>query len=153
MGDIAEEVRRLLSQSVASGTRAAYQSSVEAFQRFRISCAMDTSWPATTKQVMAFVAHLSLSGNAPSTIAVRVSAISFLHNMYCWVDPTQHFLIRKMIEGCRRSKGGKDSRKPITLTILNRIIPNLGRVCTSNYETCLFKAAFLLAFFWFFTCR
>ena len=107
---------------------------------------MDTSWPATTTQVMAFVAHLSLNGKASSTIAVRVSAISYIHNMYGWIDPTRHFLIRKMLEGCRRGHKSKDARRPITWEILNRIIPNLRYVCASNYEACLFQAAFLLAF-------
>ncbi|VDI67713.1 Hypothetical predicted protein [Mytilus galloprovincialis] len=42
-----------------------------------------------------------------------------------------------------------DSRKPITVDVLKRIILILHHVCKSNYETTLFRAAFALAFFGF----
>ena len=42
-----------------------------------------------------------------------------------------------------------DSRKPITIDILQKIIPILRMVCSSNYETHLLSGAFLFAFFVF----
>ena len=56
-----------------------------------------------------------------------------------------------MIEGIKRSKlHEKDHRLPITRELLNRILSILSIICTSNYETDLFRAAFLLAFHGFF---
>lgn len=40
----------------------------------------------------------------------------------------------------------KDTRLPITLQLLNKIIPTLQTVCNTIYETKLFTAAFTLAF-------
>ena len=44
----------------------------------------------------------------------------------------------------------KDSRLPITANILSRILQCLPNVCTNNYETKLFAAAYNTAYFGFF---
>ncbi|XP_063963148.1 uncharacterized protein LOC135156048 [Lytechinus pictus] len=108
---------------------------------------LDSSWPATPQQVMSFIAHLSLSGRAPSTITLHVAALSYLHKIYSWLDPTTHFLIRKMIEGSRRGRKRKDWRRPITWDVLVNILPNLCLICVTHYEAVMFQASFLLAFF------
>ena len=54
-----------------------------------------------------------------------------------------------MLQGMQRLDKKKDSRKPITIDILQKIIPILHMVCSSNYETHLLSAAFLFAFFVF----
>ncbi|XP_041464258.1 uncharacterized protein LOC121415177 isoform X1 [Lytechinus variegatus] len=149
MADLEGETYRLLSKSIAEGTKVCYQGAVNSFQNFRIQYNLDTSWPASTEQVMAFIAQLSLNGLAASTVTQRIAALSYLHNMYEWQDPTKHFLIKKMQEGCRRGPKRKDSRLPITLALLSKLLPTLNNVCSSFYEACLFQAAFLLAFYGF----
>ena len=54
-----------------------------------------------------------------------------------------------MLQGMQRLDKKNDSRKPITIDILQKIIPILRMVCSSNYETHLLSAAFLFAFFGF----
>lgn len=149
MAQLCEETYRLLNRSIAEGTRIAYQGAVNSFQQFRFSYHMDTTWPAITQQVMAFVARLSLDGRASSTVAQRLAALSYLHKLYGWPDPTKHFLIQKMQEGCKRGNKRKDGRLPITWALLCRLIPSLHHVCSSLYEVRLFQAAFLIAFFGF----
>ncbi|XP_038063218.1 uncharacterized protein LOC119733929, partial [Patiria miniata] len=144
---LTEETHRLISLSLADGSRVAYQRAVDAFQNFRLSHSLKSSWPATSQDVMTFVAHLSLSGRAASTISVHVAAISCLHKMHNWDDPTQHFLVKKMQEGCRRQGKSRDIRRPITWDILAKITSNLDSACASLYECILFRSAFLLAFF------
>jgi hypothetical protein len=51
-----------------------------------------------------------------------------------------------MLQGMQRLDKKNDSRKPITIDILQKIIPILRMVCSSNYETHLLSAAFLFAF-------
>lgn len=62
-------------------------------------------------------------------------------------DPTDNFIVRKILEGCRRSRRQSDSRAPITLPILTKIVHALPHVCFSDYETKLFTAAYLLAYY------
>lgn len=62
-------------------------------------------------------------------------------------DITQKCVVRKALEGIKRSKGSnKDQRLPITFDLLHKIIGILSKVCFNNYEALLFKAAFALAF-------
>ena len=54
-----------------------------------------------------------------------------------------------MLQGMQRLDKKNDSRTPITIDILQNIIPILHMVCSSNYETHLLSAAFLFGFFGF----
>ena len=55
-----------------------------------------------------------------------------------------------MLTGLSRLDKRHDLRMPVTLSILNKIIPSLPSVCSSNYESILFSAVFTIAFFGFF---
>ena len=53
-----------------------------------------------------------------------------------------------MLEGMKRVKSrGTDSRLPITLDLLRKIVVILPKICCSNYESVLFTTAFVTAFF------
>ena len=53
-----------------------------------------------------------------------------------------------MLEDLRRKiVKSNDVRAPVTLDLLRRLIQALQKVCTSNYEVCLFYSAYTLAFF------
>ena len=86
-----------------------------------------------------------------STVNCYISGLSFDNKFNNFEDYTQMFIVRKMIEGIKRSKlHEKDHRLPITRELLNRILSILSIICTSHYEADLFRAAFLLAFHGFF---
>ncbi len=88
----------------------------------------------------------------------HVSAVAFAHKANGWKDPSENFLIKKILEGCRRDNPRVDSRLPVTfLEILKQLVAVLPAICKSQYEYVLFRAAFTLAFFGFlrvgeFTC-
>lgn len=52
-----------------------------------------------------------------------------------------------MLKGMDRLYGVEDSRKPITLELLVKLINSLQFVCSSSYECTLFRSMFSLAFF------
>ena len=76
-----------------------------------------------------------------------MAGISNHHRLRGWDDPTRHFLIKKIVEGFRRSNSKPDSRLPITFPILVKIVHSLPFVCSSTFEAILFKTAYLLAYF------
>lgn len=124
---------------------------------FRISCQLGSSWPVEPSDIVAFIAFMSLSGRAPSSVNSHISALAFVHNINGWEDPTNGFLIKKLKEGCRRVSPRVDNRLPITPAILEKIVSSLPSICKNLYEVALFRSAFLLAFFGFlrvgeFTC-
>lgn len=93
-----------------------------------------------------FIAHLSITHYKHSTAKSYIAAISFKCKSHTLYGPTKTFVIQKLFQGMKRSTNAADTRLPITLDILQTIIPNLQFVCSSNYETSLYKAAFSPAF-------
>jgi len=134
---------------MAPGTWQAYSRSIENFGFFRNNLKLVAEWPVPTDQVALWVASLSLQNRAPSTINLHLSALAFAHKMNSWADPCEHFIIKKLREGCKRTNGRVDGRLPITPLILSKLIEKLPCVCSSGYEALVFKAAFLIAFFGF----
>ena len=76
-----------------------------------------------------------------------MSGISFQHKVNDLYDPTKSFVVKKLLEGCKRVRRLNDIRAPITTTVLGTIISILPEICISPYEAQLFRAAYLLAYF------
>ena len=55
--------------------------------------------------------------------------------------------MKKMLEGCSRSRQTVDTRAPITRKVLTVIISQLAKVCYNDFERSLFNAMFTLAYF------
>ena len=119
------------------------------FIAFREDFNLDGSWPASSHDVLAYIAYQSSQSRAPSTICTYLAAISFVHKINGWLDPTNSFIVKKMKEGCKRQDIRSDSRRPITYIILRQLVSILPSVCSSSFEAALFKAAFSLCFFGF----
>ncbi len=146
---VEQKAEQVLQASMANSTWETYRRAVHKFKEFRDKLGWTDCWPLNTGEVVAFIAQLCIEGLAASSINTYISALSFVHKVNDWTDPTSSFIISKLREGCKRLKPQSDSRYPITLPILKRIVSALPGVCASTYEVSLFRAAFLLAFFGF----
>lgn len=100
-------------------------------------------------QIIQYIAYLSLKQLSYSSVSTRISALGFYHKIHNQFDNTKNFIVRKMLNGIRRSHKTKDPRAPITLHMLRQLPRALHCVCFSNYESTLFTSAFTLAFFGF----
>ena len=106
-------------------------------------------WPPSLHQLVYFIAYMKAAGFSPSTGRSYLAGLSFHLKIGSYQDNTDHFLIKKMLEGFSRSSSTRDARAPITFDLLQKIVSVLNTICTSEYETFLFGSAFLLAFFCF----
>ena len=149
MDALAAESQRLLQASLAQSSQGTYRNCVNKFNKFRFDHGLDQTWPAALQAITMFIAFLSLARYAPSTIFTHIAALSFVHKINSWPDPTQSFVIKKLREGLKRQGHRADRRQPITYQLLGRLVNILPSICNSVYETSLFRAAFLLAFFGF----
>lgn len=148
--DLGAEIGRLVESSLAANTRDAYQMAILSFETFRVDYGLAQIWPPPIPHVTLFIAFLSLNRKAASTAANYIAAINFRCKFYQNYDISQQFIVKKMLEGMKRSKIVKDIRLPITLDLLNRIINQLPVICCSGYESTLFAAAFSVAYHGFF---
>ena len=117
------------------------------FQNFRNTHGLPVSWPIPRDHLILFVAHCFDRGCAAASISAYLSGLRFYHRMHDWPDPLDYFIIRKMLEGCKKSRPGRDHRAPITHNIFCKLLPKLESVCYSAYEAILFKTAFSLAYY------
>ncbi|XP_069104712.1 integrase/recombinase xerD homolog isoform X1 [Argopecten irradians] len=149
MGNLQLEIETLIQGSLSNNTKQAYSTGLSSFKKFRELYRLSEMWPVPINHLLQYVAYLSISGASPSTTQTYLSGISYHHKIKGWGDPAKQFLVQKVMEGYRRTKASPDVRAPITLDILRKIVGALPFVCTSTYETSLFRVAFLLAFFGF----
>ena len=140
------EVDCLLAASGSVNTHNTYRAGIQAFEDFRKSQGLTLSWTPTDAHLNMFIAHLSLKGFKHSTAKSYISAISYYCKLYHNSDPTKTFIVHKLLQGMKISNPSTDSRLPITLDILNILLPKLQIICRSMYKAVLFKAAFPLAF-------
>lgn len=99
--------------------------------------------------MVSYVAYLSAAGLSHATARSYLSAISYKCKIMGYPDPTQNFLTVKLLLGMKHLKQRTDTRLPITLQLLERLVGVLPVVCESEYESKLFAAAYTLAFFGF----
>ncbi|XP_062573986.1 uncharacterized protein LOC134235834 [Saccostrea cucullata] len=143
------EFDRLVQSSISAKTRLAYQTGLVEFDCFRLSCGLHLIWPPDEKQIIEFVASYSLKGLSSATVRTYLSGtcISFKCKLIGNRDPTQNFVIKKMVVGMSRLQSSVDARLPITPDLLGKILNVLPIVCRSSYETTLFSADFSCSFF------
>ena len=90
-------------------------------------------WPVPLQNIVAFIVFMFKSGLAHSTVSCY---ISFHNKINEFDDNTQKFVVRKLIDGIKRSKSPqKDSRLPITMELFVKILSVLPIVCSSHYES------------------
>ena len=87
------------------------------------------------------------AGLSHSTIVSRISAVSYIHKMAGAEDPSQPFVIQKMLTGFRKLTKRSDVRLPITKEILTDLMGALLHTSESIYIRCMMRAMFSLAFF------
>ena len=145
----AGEVDRLVSASLADNTVKLYNQAVSTFDAFRTQYNFQTPWPPNINVLVNFIAFLSSEGYSYSTAKSYLSGISFYIKLNGWSDPSEAFVMKKMLKGFQRINSSKDSRAPITLQMFQAFPMALKNVTSSAYEALLFSTAFSVAFFGF----
>ena len=147
MGDLQNGIVSLLNASVAPNTAAAYRTAINAFIQFSSEFSLPSALPISTHHVVLFISYCFEKGLSLKTINTYIAGLNYLHKLNGYNDLREPFIVKKMIEGCLRLRKQGDSRLPITIAILQDVCAVLTVICYNHYEACLFKAAYVLAFF------
>lgn len=118
---IRAEIEHLTLSSLAPNTKLVYSNGLNAFTKFRNQYNLKSIWPPPIDQLRTFVANLSLKITSHSTVSCYLSAVGFQCKLMDVMDTTQIFLLRKMLEGIKRTIGKKDCRLPITEDLLSKL--------------------------------
>jgi integrase len=104
--------RDALDYAMASKSLNTHKTYNMAWANFKDFCAEFhyTALPASPDTVAAYVTFLA-KHNRPSTIAVKLAAISFAHKAAEQSDPVQHVRVQTVMAGIRRTYGIKPNKK------------------------------------------
>ena len=139
--------RQLLHNSIAVNTASTYKNAVVCFNNFRDQYHLPLVYPSQPSHVVLFIAYCFETGLSPATIKTYIAGLSYHHKINMLHDPTDLFVVKKLLEGCHRSGKRTDSRAPITPSILTSICELLSSICYNVFEATMFKAAYLLTYY------
>ena len=127
------------------------RTSMESFLRFFHPILWNSFPTASTgmsvSDIVLFVVYLSAKKLAPSTISTYISALSYVHKIGSFSDPTKAFVVHKIMTAQSRLCSKPDIRLPITRSILHKLVQALNHTITPAYQILLFQTMFLVAFF------
>ena len=103
-------------------------------------------FPASVGVFAAFIASLYSRHYAPATLMTYMSALSYIHKLAGKADPTQLFVIKKLLAGAQKLSGKPDTRLPISPSILHKIVDATQFIVSSAYLRNMLQSMFLLAF-------
>ena len=144
-------MRDLLGSALTAGSNKSYHRAWGVFHSFhkRFYGSSPLSLPLSPPQLALFIAYLSAKKFAHSTVTSYLSAISYVHKLKGYQDPTKTFLIHKLLTASSRQRLA-DFRLPITRPVLHELVRSLRHTNSSAFQRCLYSAMFLLAFYGFF---
>lgn len=150
-GTSLESVMNTLLQSALSrSTRASYIRMLSSYDQFcKEHFPSSPALPSNHIMIAHFISFLFIKNYQPSTIASYVSAISYMHKINFYSDPTDSFLVKKVMKGAQNLRGSVDNRLPITKQILSRLMTAVPSVIQSHFYQFLLKAMMSLAFYCF----
>ena len=105
--------------------------------------------PISPSVLALFIAYLFRSRYTPSTVMTYVSALGYCHKLQGFSDPSKVFYVSQMLKGFNKVGFRLDSRLPITLPILDKLLSMAPSLVGSAYQICQFQAMCSLAFFAF----
>lgn len=138
----------LIKRSLASSSFSSYKQTFKLYQQFIVSSFGSSvqPFPPDIQHLTLFITHCYNQNLASSTVASYISSLAYIFELGQFEDKTQHFLVKKMLQGYSHLRPSSNGRWPITPNILRRIIDSLNDTVISHFKMSLFKAMFLLAF-------
>ncbi|XP_048766991.2 uncharacterized protein LOC125674031 [Ostrea edulis] len=142
IANLTSATAHILTASLTQASRAAYRRSWDLFLNYKPV----TNLPLQVSDVCNFIGHLFQSNLSASTISSHISALGYVHKLFNLPDPSQAFVVKKLLRGCHKLAGTVDSRLPITKDILAKLIAALSHTVAAKANCILLDALFKLCF-------
>ena len=88
-----------------------------------------TFLPISPSLMALFIAYMFNFHYAPSTVTTYISALGYSHKLLGFPDPSKVFYVYQILKGYKKVGFHLDSRLPITLPILDRLV-RIGEMTT-----------------------
>ena len=141
-------VNNLLNSAYSPSTLLRYHRGIRRFTKFCVSTGLQINLPVDSHLVSLYIAHLSLQNLKASTIRTLLSPIGWYHKINSLPDPTQSFMVLRLLEGVKRSSTLPSNRvSPISLPVLHEVLYALPKVLSSPHDIAAYSALFLLSYY------
>lgn len=94
-----------------------------------------------------YLLFLRESGLSAAVAQRRLSGLSFHFKLRNWSDSTKSFVIRQALKGWKKEYVRTEHRRPVSYSLLVRLLGATDSTCSSPFEATLFRACFCLAIF------
>lgn len=141
---VSDRVADLVAASRAENTARAYRGDLEAFRSW---CAERnrSPIPATPETVAEYVADLARTLRV-STVARRLAGISVAHQLAGFESPTRSPLVRRTLEGVRRTYGtAPEQHAPADLAAVRRMVARTPDTVAGARDRALLLVGFAIA--------
>lgn len=149
---MAHHLSELLHSAISEGSRKTYTRAWKTYVEF-YSEFCDSHYallPVSVNNLAVFISYLSARKFASSTILTYVSALSYVHKLGNFPDPTKNFLVQKLLAAHSKLHSSPDVRLPITRRVLQLLVLALNNTNSSAFQRLPYQTMFLVAFYGFF---
>ena len=124
---LAHHLTELLHSAITKGSRRTYERAWKTYVEFSSEfCDSRRSLlPVSVNNLALFISYLSAKKFASSTISTYVSALSYVHKLGNFPDPTKNFLVQKLLTAHSKLHFSPDVRLPITRSVLQHLVGTL----------------------------
>lgn len=145
LGSAGRVTESLIRASLAPGTWLAYSQAWQQWVEWRE--AVGLVGEGDDMAVLLYVGHCRESGWSIARISRCMAGLAFGFRLRARPDATKCFLVAQALKGWKRGQVVEDRRRPVSFRLLQDLGGQLGKLCWSVFEECLFRLAFSLAFF------
>ena len=137
----------LLQQSIADSTTGNYQRSWRKLHQFcKEELGKDAPIPVDVDTAALFLSDLHRQRYAVSTISTHMAALSYIHKLNDWPDPSASFLMKSLMNAVKKDAPRTRAKLQITLPMLHELLSNVQFIFSSAYDKAMYHALFLLQF-------
>ncbi len=137
----------IVLQYLAPSTLRFYNLTLNQFYDFLLKLHPEYNpFPVNASHVGLYITHLYNQGLAGSTITTRMSAISFAFKLFRVTDPVDDYVNSRLLKSVRKLRPQKDTRLPLSPSILHNILSQVPQLGFSYYNQILFKSMLSFAF-------
>lgn len=137
----------MVSKSYSPCTFRTYLRNLKNFKIFLASLHPTEELPATPLLLAEYIHHLSRMGKKSSTILSYVTGITTLHKLLYNIDPSDSFLVRRVLKATKSVTPVSSKLLPISFRLLGKIIHQLANLKLDRYSKAAAKALFTLAYY------
>ena len=135
-------MKAYLEEALAPSSRRTYRQAWSKFETFMTNHLHRPPLPAKVKHVALYTTHLREFGLRSNTIRAHLSAIAYHHKIRHFPNPTDSFVISKLLLSFAKNDSNPKIRLPIQAALLHQILAHIPKLPISTYEKHLFRALF-----------